>query len=48
MSKRYRASSVLYRRQILQEIFVGIIYLFEKKIEKKGHGEILKNEILDK
>ena len=43
-----RARSRLYRSQILQVNTRWNSYLFEKKIEKKGHGERLKNEKLDK
>ena len=31
-----------------KKILVGISYLLEKKIEKKGHGRKLKKENLDK
>ena len=34
--------------KICKKICVGISYLFEKKIEKKGHGRKLKKENLDK
>ena len=48
MIKLYKARYLLYRRQFLQENLRWNSYLFEKKIEKKGHGERLKNENLDK
>ena len=44
ISKLRTARSRLYRSQILQVNTRWNSYLFEKKIEKKGHGERLKNE----
>ena len=42
------ARSRLYGSEFLQVNTRWNSYLFEKKIEKKGHGKKLKNENLDK
>ena len=60
VEEKYKAFFVIYRQTLqgsfsavskpnfASKIFVGIAICFEKKIEKKGHGERLKNENLNR